>query len=51
MYIVSAEKDYFRDDGVVFDMVLKEQGVKSKTNYYPWLATLLSYVSAVGSCA
>lgn len=34
---MSAEKDCFRNDGVVLDMVLKEQGVKSKLDYYPGL--------------
>ena len=34
---MSAEKDCFWDDGVVLDMVLKEQGVKGKLDYYPGL--------------
>ena len=36
-YIVAAEKDCFRDDGIVLDIVLTEQGVKSKLDYYPGL--------------
>jgi versiconal hemiacetal acetate esterase len=34
---VVAEKDCFRDDGVVLDLVLSEQGVRCKLDYYEGL--------------
>lgn len=36
-YIVTAEKDCFRDDGTVLDHRLRESGVRSKLDHYPGL--------------
>lgn len=36
-YIVTAEKDCFRDDGKVLDIRLRECGVRSKLDYYAGL--------------
>lgn len=36
-YIVTAEKDCFRDDGTVLDYRLRESGVRSKLDYYKGL--------------
>lgn len=36
-YFVSAEKDCVRDDGICFEMALRDQGVKTKLDYYPGL--------------
>lgn len=36
-YIVTAEKDCFRDDGTVLDYRLRESGVRSKLDYYEGL--------------
>lgn len=36
-YIVSAEKDCFRDDGKLLDLRLKESGVPTKFDYYEGL--------------
>ncbi|KAJ9603293.1 hypothetical protein H2200_012071 [Cladophialophora chaetospira] len=36
-YIVTAEKDCFRDDGKVLDVMLRESGVRSKLDHYEGL--------------
>ena len=36
-YIVTAERDCFRDDGKVLDLRLRESGVRSKLDYYEGL--------------
>jgi len=36
-YIVTAEKDCFRDDGTVLDFRLRESGVRSKLDHYKGL--------------
>ena len=36
-YFVSAEKDCVRDDGICFEMALRDAGVRTKLDFYPGL--------------